>query len=261
MKSIVIKVESFSMRAKVLGMLICCFQLLWAGCQQKPESTPQSTVSQNTSQSAVTQQATENPSVNVPTSPAPSATASPGGAASPGPLSTNEQQTSASNVSPRPAEADACALLQAAEVQRVQGESVRETKGSNHTSEAFAVTQCFYGTATFSNSINLEVTRLNQSKNDRLAMREFWNQKFHQNADEEREREKEREKEGDREANKPELVKGIGDEAFWVKSAVGGSLYVLKNNALLRLSIGGKETERIKIRKAKALALKAVNRL
>ena len=90
-------------------------------------------------------------------------------------------------------------------------------------------------------------------------MREFWDRKFHQDADAERERE--REKEQEREANKPKFIKGIGDEAFWVRSAVGGALYVLKNDAFFRISLGGKGSDQTKITRARALALKAVNRL
>jgi hypothetical protein len=246
------------MRAKVFGILICGLQLTLMGCQQKSEDASQSTTTQNVSRAAVPQQSTESANTIAQPTPAIAAASSPTVAASPA-IVTGEEQSSASNAASPLAKPDPCALIRSAEIQSVQGDAVKETKASDQTSESFIVSQCFYGTSTFSNSINLEITRSNQSRNNRRVMREFWNRKFHENSNEERERE--REEEPAQEALKPKLIKGVGDEAFWVKSAVGGALYVLKNDAFFRISIGGKGSDQMKIMRARALALKAVNRL
>lgn len=246
------------MRAKATGILICCLLLTLTGCLQKSEDAPHAVSTQNVNGAAAPQQSTDFSSANAPPTSATPAAASPTAPVSSPPV-TNEEQSSPSNTALRSARPDPCALIKGSEIQKVQGEPIKETKVSDHVSESFTVSQCFYGTPTFSNSISLEITWSNQSKDARRAMREFWDQKFHQDSNAEGEREREAER--DREANKPTRIKGLGDEAFWVKSAVGGALYVLKNNAFFRLSIGGKGSDAIKIMKARTLALEVVGRL
>ncbi len=73
--------------------------------------------------------------------------------------------------------------------------------------------------------------------------KEFWRDTFH----EERQKVNEREKDGARAGKKeeeeksapPQKVNGVGDEAFWMGSRVGGALYVLKGSNYLRISVGG----------------------
>ena len=59
----------------------------------------------------------------------------------------------------------------------------------------------------------------------------------------------------------PERVRGVGDEAFWTGSRIGGTLYVLKGNSYLRISIGGAADQPTKMKRSKVLAQKAVARL
>jgi hypothetical protein len=47
---------------------------------------------------------------------------------------------------------------------------------------------------------------------------------------------------------------------LWI-SGIGGTLYVLKGDAFLRISIGGAGTDETRLAAAKALAAKAVARL
>ena len=58
-----------------------------------------------------------------------------------------------------------------------------------------------------------------------------------------------------------EPVRGVGDEAFWSASRVGGALYVLKRDRYLRISVGGAGGIEAKLKKSKTLALKALNRI
>lgn len=250
------------MRGKTIGILICCLQLALAGCQQKSEEMSQSGTTQNISRaSGQSQQSAETGNAAIqPSPPAVTATASPSVSGSPA-MTSGEESSTAANTASQPSKADPCNLIKSAEIERVQGEPVKETKASDQTSESLMVSQCLYNTATYSNSISLEITRSRQEKGGQRTMREFWDQKFHEERDAEREREREGEAEREREANKPMRIKGLGDEAFWIRSAVGGALYVLKNDAFFRISIGGTGTDQTKVAKARALALEVVRRL
>ncbi len=66
-------------------------------------------------------------------------------------------------------------------------------------------------------------------------------------------------KEEDEKEPAPQRVSGVGDEAFWLASHVGGTLYVLKGSDYLRISLGGAGKD--KIAKSKALAQKVLTRL
>ena len=59
----------------------------------------------------------------------------------------------------------------------------------------------------------------------------------------------------------PKKIDGIGEEAFWTSNRFGGILYVLKGDAFISISLGGTDDEETKIKKSKALAEKALNRL
>ena len=68
---------------------------------------------------------------------------------------------------------------------------------------------------------------------------------------------------GEEEHAPPKKISGVGDEAFWFGSRVGGALYVLKGekDLFIRISVGGADNEETKINKSKALAQKALKRL
>jgi hypothetical protein len=63
------------------------------------------------------------------------------------------------------------------------------------------------------------------------------------------------------EAARPQPIAGLGDAAFWSGNQINSSLYVRKNNVIMRLSIGGSEEQSAKIKKATALAEKVLSRL
>ncbi len=96
--------------------------------------------------------------------------------------------------------------------------------------------------------------------------KEFWRETFHQEQQTEKERERDRGKAAKKEEDEeksapPQRVNGVGDEAFWMGSRVGGALYVLKGNSYLRISVGGSGDTTEKIKKSKALAQKVIPRL
>ncbi len=192
-------------------------------------------------------------------------------AASPVPNAPNTNATVSPSASPaEKVKFDACSLLTSAEIEAVQGEPVKETKPSEQTSGDFVVSQCYYALPTLSNSISLTLTERNPGKSGGQNVKEFWESTFGKDERKsEQERKKDREKEknktraqGEEEESAPlEPVRGVGDEAFWSASRIGGALYVLKRDRYFRISVGGKGDAEAKLTKAKTLAQKALRRL
>jgi hypothetical protein len=100
--------------------------------------------------------------------------------------------------------------------------------------------------------------------------RVLWNETFHQTVEKDRDRKKESEKEKARERDSeedergapPERVKGLGQEAFWIASRVGGALYVLRDDyQFFRISVGGGDNATAKLNKSKKLAQLVLKKL
>jgi hypothetical protein len=147
----------------------------------------------------------------------------------------------------------------------VQGEPVKETKLTARSDGGFSISQCFFTLPTFTNSISLAVTQEAEAKAARDP-RAFWRETFHEGGESKRERERERERESkdegeEEEEVEAERIRGLGDEAFWMGSRVGGALYVLKGNSYLRLSIGGTGDQASRVKRLKTLAQKALARM
>jgi hypothetical protein len=165
---------------------------------------------------------------------------------------------------------DACALLTTKEIESVQGESVRETKLTGRSAGGFSMSQCFFTLPTFTNSVSLMVVQKGEGTDSREP-REFWRDTFHEASrekgrekDNDRDRKHERDEqrgEDDEEGAPPQRVRGVGDEAYWTGSRMGGALYVLKGDSYLRVSIGSPADQATIIKRSKALAQKAIARL
>ena len=193
--------------------------------------------------------------------------------ASPAPGSTNQNPTQGPNESAVPkGKVDACTLLTSDEIQAVQGEALKETKPSNRAAGDFLVSQCYYELPTPVNSISLSITEINPANQSGHSLKDFWETTFGKDEGKsEQERKKEREeakgkpraeREGEEEESAPmESVPGVGDEAFWSASSVGGVLYALKGDRFIRISVGGKGNAEAKLRRSKSLAQKALRRL
>lgn len=181
-----------------------------------------------------------------------------------------------------------CALLTTEELKEVQGEAYTDAQGSEHATGALSMSQCFYRLPTFAKSINLEVVRAPQ---DASALKEYWRKRFHPEAVEARERarelkeerehereealERERaagqvreggheeeEEEGDEEEDsRPQRVQSLGEEAYLTGNRRTSTLYVLKGDAVLRLSVSDPEERAARLKRASALAAKALKRL
>jgi hypothetical protein len=184
-----------------------------------------------------------------------------------------------------------CGLLTPEELKEVQGEATADAQGSEHSAGALSMSQCFYRLPTFNKSVSLEVVRAAPGANAD-ALKEYWRKRFHPEAVEARERERELEEEREREREKmlereraagqvreggqeeeeegradekedsrPQRVQGLGEEAYLTGYEHTVTLYVLKGGAVLRLSLSGPEERPAKLKKATALAAKALKRL
>src|SRR5258708_4103330 len=229
-------------------ILFICFLILTNGCTTPApnQATPQP--SAETAASPGT-----NGPIVLSAAPNPNATPSPGAAGA-------------------KAKLDACSLLTSDEIKAVQGEAVKETTPSNHGSGDFIVSQCYYGLPTSSNSISLTLTERNPDSKGGEGVRDFWEQTF---GKDERKSESERKKERDQEKKKPgakregeeeesaplEPVRGVGDEAFWTASRLGGAVYVRTADRFIRISVGGKGDAEAKLKKSKTLAQNALRRM
>jgi len=166
---------------------------------------------------------------------------------------------------------DACSLLTSADIQAVQGEAVKETKPSGQATGGLDMSQCFYSLPTFTNSISLLVAQKAEGSGA-TDPKQFFREHFQRDESGEKGKDKDRDKEkaggrrkGESEEEEggapPEKVSGLGDDAYWTGTRVGGALYVLKGNTYLRISVGGASDQATKLKKSKALAAKALARL
>ncbi len=159
------------------------------------------------------------------------------------------------------AKIDVCALLTSSEIQAVQGEPVKEAKLSGQTDGGFNVSQCFFALPTFANSISLSVTQRGEGAGARDP-RKFWEDAFGgERADKDKSKRGDKAGAAEEESAPPQKVTGIGQEAVWVGSRVGGALYVLKGNSYLRISVGGRGDQALKLKKSRALAEKVLQRM
>ena len=148
----------------------------------------------------------------------------------------------------------ACTLLTKEETQTVQGEPFREAKPSQRSGSGMTFSQCYFELPTTVNSIVLNVTQKANGA-DARDPKQNWQEIFHNEKTSEK-----KEEEGEKK-QPPEKIEGVGDEAFWTGTRVGGALYVLKGNSYIRISVGGAGDRAEKIEKCKALALSVLKRM
>lgn len=205
---------------------------------------------------------TENPA---PANPSTVSTASP---AAPG-------NPPASTANPAPAvkaKVDVCNLLTSDDLKQVQGEAYKDAQRSDRQDGDFIVAQCYFQLPTMANSVVVNVTTAREGGRN---PRDFWEDTFREADEKDRAGKGEKEREPDKAKPKakegrgeegeeelpPERIKGLGDEAFWSASRVGGALYVLKKDQFFRLSIGGAGNAASKLSKSKTLAQKILQKL
>jgi len=164
---------------------------------------------------------------------------------------------------------DACSLLTSDDIKGVQGEAYQDAKRSDRQDGDFIIAQCYFALPTSANSVVLNVTTAREGVS--TTPRKFWETTFARNAEtppaREKEKDREKAKSGERreaaeeEAPKPEKIAGLGEDAYWIASHVGGALYVLKGDEFLRISVGGAGDAKSKLNKSKSLAQLVLKKL
>ena len=164
----------------------------------------------------------------------------------------NKRETSS------PAPRDVCGLITLDEIQTTQGSPMSGTKNSARSDGGFRVSQCFYTATEFSKSVNLALVQKNPDQQNKRSPKDFWKEKFDPYRDEEPKTNRGDEKE---QGPGPKKIDGLGDDAYWVGHRFGGILYVLKGDAFISIGVGGTDDQETKLKKSKALAEKALQRL
>ena len=161
---------------------------------------------------------------------------------------------------------NACQLLTARDIARVQGEEFKTAKLTETEANGLIVSQCFYALPSFTNSVSVDVMR---GKTSAFWRGHFSNAREAMDDDEDRDRDRsaamksappsrEAEEEHESAALK---VKGVGDSAVWSGNRVAGALYVIKGDTIVRVSVGGGGSQEQKIERSKKLAARALRRL
>ncbi len=161
---------------------------------------------------------------------------------------------------------DVCALLTSAEVEAVQGESVLETKKSPQLNGSFVMSQCVFKTVTPAKSVSVALALPGPNKASGPTPRQLWQQQFdpsrpHGEDSTLGKRLKKKEDEGEKEASEPQLITGLGDQAYWMGNPVAGALYVLRGEKFVRISLGGIPKQSERIEKSTKLARNIMARL
>ncbi len=158
----------------------------------------------------------------------------------------------------------ACTLLSSSVIKSVQGEPLKQSKGSQAQNESMVISQCFYSLPTFSNSISLTLNLPLSGNASRTGPRYLWKKWFHADTSDNQEPDfdspQPKQEGAEEKSAAPVPVSGLGEEAFWVRRFVG-TLYVLRGDTVLRISIGGKQDDAARLRKAQLLAKSALENL
>lgn len=163
---------------------------------------------------------------------------------------------------------DACSLATREEVGAIQGAKMLDPKSSEGPEMDFVFSQCYYGSAEPDKSVNLGLMQRNPKDPGRHTIAQFWHETFDHLASAENAEGAEKKRQEDKgednkehEGVRPQKIEGIGEESYWLGNPIGGILYVLKNDRMLRISFGGPGSADEKLGKSKSLAQKAIGRL
>ena len=163
---------------------------------------------------------------------------------------------------------DACSLATREEVAAIQGAKMLDPKSSEGPEIDFLLSQCYYGSSEPDKSVSLGLMQRNPKDPGTRTIMQFWHETFDhfaspENGGRNEKNQEERKGEDDKEHEgvRPQKIEGIGQESYWLGNPMGGILYVLKNDRMLRISFVGPGSADDKLAKSKALAQKAMSRL
>jgi hypothetical protein len=157
-----------------------------------------------------------------------------------------------------------CGLLPSAEITRIHGAKVVETKPSEGTAAAsLQMLQCYFRAEDLAESVSLLVAV--PSEKHPNAARDYWRATIVRAAEAEvsaRSSGTELTKaEAKKQRHRPERVEGIGEQAWWVGDRYAGALYVLEGDKFIRVSVGGRLSEKEKKQQARELAAVVLKQL
>ena len=157
----------------------------------------------------------------------------------------------------------ACDLVTKDEVAAIQGTTISGASESEGAIGTLLATQCYYSSTEPNKSVTVGVIQPKPGQpGDPIK---FWRNIF-DGLGEAKDRPKDKNSDPDEEDEKrgpPRKISGIGDEAYWDASVIGGTFYVLKKDrhVFLRISVGGPDTTETKLEKSKKIAEYALRRL
>ena len=162
------------------------------------------------------------------------------------------------------AKIDACSLATREEVGAIQGAKMLDPKSSEGPASDFQLSQCYYGSAEPDRSVSLGLMQRDPKDSGTRTVTQFWHETFDhfssaENGKEAQENSGEDGKE--HEGVRPQKIEGLGEASYWLGNPMGGILYVLKKDRILRISFGGPGSADDKLAKSKTLAQKALGRL
>lgn len=131
----------------------------------------------------------------------------------------------------------------------MQGEVLQKTLPSERDYVYYFIAQCSYQLPTITNSVVVNVTT---AKERGKSVKEFWKSTYAEGGRGKKPEEKE---------SGQEKITGVGEDAYWETSGIAGALYVLKQDVILRISVGGASDIKTKLERSKTLAQKALARL
>ena len=167
----------------------------------------------------------------------------------------SKSKTDPSQTTNTPKIIDACSLLTSQEIEAIQGAPLKDTKPSANSQGGLTVSQCYFLLPVAADSIVLTVTQ-NPGGSSSGDPKQSWERIFQDDKETESAREKEESK-----SPPPEKIRDLGDEAFWAPRRFGGTIYVLKGNMYISISVGGSGEQATKLQKSKALAEIVLKRL
>jgi hypothetical protein len=217
------------------GPLLCCLVLLANGCNSKPPAAQDST------ETSARQMASASPS-----------------------NSAEAKSDVRSRAATVPASGkgfiDACALIEKSEISSVQGFQVQSTVPSTHTTGDLVISQCYYTVTSADGSKNLsvhvEVMQADPKSSKPYAVKNYWEETFGEGG-----KSRGGEREEEERSTPPQRIAGVGEEAFWIGNKMGGAVYALKRDKLVRVSVGGPDDQKTKIEKSKRFVTDVFKRL
>jgi hypothetical protein len=153
---------------------------------------------------------------------------------------------------------DACRLLTAEDIRQVQHAPLKNAKPSVERVAAEEFAQCFFATTDYTHSVSLTVIR--GAAGTPASTEAYWRRTF----ENDREATARAAAPTGRRVKKQEpatRVPDIGRAAYWAGDERAGALYVLADDAVLRISVGGVADEKERLRRSRVLAEAALKRL